>query len=94
MDELQIIRISKAIADPTRYNILKVIASQEEICCGELAARFPIKQATVSHHLKVLGDAGLILIRQQGAHHFYRFAPDAMRVFSETLSMQFKKESS
>lgn len=93
MEESQLLRIAKAIADPTRYSILKAIAGREEICCGELAGLFPIKQATVSHHLKVLGDAGLIQIRQQGAHHFYRLSPEALRAFSDSLTQQFQKES-
>lgn len=91
MDEIQLIRIAKAIADPTRYNILKAVAAREEICCGELASLFPIKQATVSHHLKVLSDAGLIQIRQQGAHHFYRLSPEALSSFSQMLTQQFQK---
>lgn len=72
MEESQIIRIGKALSDPTRFRILSAISGQEEIRCSELVALFPIKQATVSHHLKVLTDAGLIESRNEGSSHYFR----------------------
>ena len=53
-----VVKLSKALADPTRFRLLQAIAATEEIACGALAARFPITQATCSQHLKVLADAG------------------------------------
>jgi ArsR family transcriptional regulator len=61
-----VIKITKALADPTRFRILQTIANARESCCGELARDFPITQATVSQHLKVLTDAGLVEPRRQG----------------------------
>ena len=55
-----VIKITKALADPTRFRILQTIANARESCCGELARDFPITQATVSQHLKILADAGLV----------------------------------
>jgi len=55
-----VMKMTKALADPTRFRILQAIANAHERCCGELARDFPITQATVSQHLKVLTDAGLI----------------------------------
>ena len=48
-----VIKITKALADPTRFRLLQSIANARERCCGELARDFPITQATVSQHLKV-----------------------------------------
>ena len=60
VDHHQLIKIAKALADPTRFSILQAIASAGESCCGDLAKRFPITQATCSQHLKILAEAGLI----------------------------------
>lgn len=85
MDESTLVRIAKAIADPTRYAILKAIASHGEISCGRLAEVFPIAQATVSHHLNVLMNAGLVAMRKQGQHHYFRLHDKTLQQFAETL---------
>jgi ArsR family transcriptional regulator, arsenate/arsenite/antimonite-responsive transcriptional repressor len=66
MTPQHVIKITKALADPTRFRILQAIAHARECCCGALARDFPITQATVSQHLKVLTDAGLVEPRRQG----------------------------
>jgi ArsR family transcriptional regulator, arsenate/arsenite/antimonite-responsive transcriptional repressor len=85
VEEAQIVRIAKALGDPTRFRILSVIAEQKEIRCSELTARFPIKQATVSHHLKVLTEAGLIEARHEGSSHYFRVNPGNFNTFATTL---------
>jgi ArsR family transcriptional regulator len=85
MDESSLLRVAKAIADPTRYAILKAIASREEISCGQLAELFPIAQATVSHHLNVLVHAGLVEMRKQGQHHYFRLQRATVDQFREEL---------
>ena len=64
MDQQQVMRITKALADPTRFRILQAIAAGRS-CCSELATRFPVTQATCSQHLKVLTDAGLLTMRRE-----------------------------
>jgi len=66
LDQQQVMRITKALADPTRFRILQAIAAAGESCCSELATRFPVTQATCSQHLKVLTDAGLLTMRREG----------------------------
>ena len=82
----QIVKVAKALGDPTRFAIFQAIAESDEICCGELAKRWTVTQATVSHHLKVLTDAGLISVRPQGQFHFYRLNPDALSQYCASLS--------
>ena len=66
LEESLVLRIIKALADHNRFRILRILNEHEELSCGEIGARFPIGQATVSHHLKVLGDCGLVSIRREG----------------------------
>ncbi|GIV17068.1 MAG: hypothetical protein KatS3mg022_2503 [Armatimonadota bacterium] len=92
MDDSNLVRIAKAIADPTRFAILKVIASHEEISCGQLAQLFPVAQATVSHHLNMLVNAGLVEMRKQGQHHYFRLRKDAVQIFGEHLLRSLSME--
>lgn len=85
MDDSILVRTAKAIADPTRYAILKAIALHGEISCGQLAEMFPIAQATVSHHLNILVNAGLVEMRKQGQHHYFRLQSETVQKFGETL---------
>lgn len=56
----ELARLAKAIAHPTRVRILHLLAEREACVCGELVEELPLAQSTVSQHLKVLKDAGLI----------------------------------
>jgi ArsR family transcriptional regulator len=76
--EAQVIRVSKALGDPMRFDILRALAERAALSCQDLTARFPISQATVSHHLKVLADAGLVSVQKRGAFHYYRAVPEAL----------------
>jgi ArsR family transcriptional regulator len=64
MDNTQFHRISKALADPRRYELLHRIASCKEVACNDVRCEFPISAATLSHHVKELSNAGLIDIRK------------------------------
>jgi ArsR family transcriptional regulator, arsenate/arsenite/antimonite-responsive transcriptional repressor len=86
MTPQQIIKITKALADPTRFRILQAIAAAPERCCGDLARDFPITQATVSQHLKVLTDAGLVEPRRQGQFNYYRLRRDVFDAYQRTLA--------
>jgi ArsR family transcriptional regulator len=66
MDSRHFHRISKALADPRRYEILSRIAKRKELACSDMRCDLPISAATLSHHLKELANAGLIDLRRQG----------------------------
>ncbi len=90
MDQQQVIKITKALADPTRFRILQAIAMSEESCCGELATRFPITQATCSQHLKVLTEAGLLVRRREGQFNYYRFVHETLNAYRQALGVAFE----
>jgi ArsR family transcriptional regulator len=70
MEDGQLVRILKALADSKRFRMVRELAAAGEMSCGQLGARFDLAQPTVSHHLKILVDAGVLVARQQGQHHF------------------------
>lgn len=87
MEQTKVVRIAKALADSTRYRILTVIALRGEISCGELAEQFPIAQATVSHHLNVLVQAGLVRVRKQGQHHYFCLVRETVDHYCHRLTL-------
>jgi ArsR family transcriptional regulator len=70
MDETQVIRALKALANKKRFQMVREIAAAGELSCGQVGQLFDLSQPTVSHHLKILTDAGVIVIREAGQHRF------------------------
>ena len=73
-------RLLKALADPVRLRLLSMIgaASGNEACVCDLTDAFELSQPTISHHLKVLREAGLIASQRRGTWVYYRLLPAAM----------------
>jgi ArsR family transcriptional regulator len=74
----------RALSDPTRVAIVNRLASTEECCVCDLNAAFDLSQPTISHHLKVLRDAGLVESSRRGTWAYYRLVPDAVRELRNT----------
>jgi len=70
MDDASLVRVLRALADPKRFRMVRELAEAGELCCGELGQRFAVSQPTVSHHLKLLAEAGVLRVRHDGQHHF------------------------
>ncbi len=86
MDPNRFQRIAKALADPRRFEIFEAMAaSADELACGRIVERFPVTQATVSHHLKELTDAGLIEIRPEGQFRYCRARLDVLEEYIQEL---------
>jgi ArsR family transcriptional regulator len=86
MDPNRFQRIAKALADPRRFEIFEeMAASTDELACGRIVERFPVAQATVSHHLKELNDAGLIEIRPEGQFRYCRARLDVLEEYIQEL---------
>ena len=86
MDHSQIQQISKALADETRLRIFEAISAKEEISCGELVSIRSVTPATVSHHLKVLQEAGLIESRREGLFVYSRGVPGVIDAYTHALT--------
>jgi ArsR family transcriptional regulator len=80
--------VFKALADPTRRQILELLA-QRDMTAGEIAERFPMAFASVSHHLGVLKEARLVAAEREGQHIRYRLDTtvyhDVVRYILEVL---------
>src|SRR5882757_7567929 len=86
MDPKRFQRIAKALADPRRFEIFEeMAASADELACGRIVERFPVTQATVSHHLKELTDAGLVEIRPEGQFRYCRARLDVLSNYIHEL---------
>jgi ArsR family transcriptional regulator, arsenate/arsenite/antimonite-responsive transcriptional repressor len=70
LSDRELIRALKALADPTRFRMIQEIAQAGELSCGAVAERFDVSQPTISHHLKILLEAGLLVQRTEGKHHY------------------------
>src|SRR5215468_10899142 len=88
MDETKLLRVLKALADPKRFKMLQQIASAGELTCGQVGDRFTLSQPTISHHLKILTEAGLLVVREVGQHHFISANVDLIAEVSAALPGQ------
>jgi len=79
--------VLKAIAEPTRLRLLSLVAAHDgaEACVCDLTDPVGLSQPTVSHHLKVLVDAGLLHREQRGRWAYYRLVPDALQALGQLL---------
>jgi ArsR family transcriptional regulator, arsenate/arsenite/antimonite-responsive transcriptional repressor len=80
--------VLKALAEPTRLRLISLVAAQpqREACICHLTAPIGLSQPTVSHHMKVLVDAGLLEREQRGKWAYYRLVPGAVDTVAATLS--------
>ncbi|MGH3937476.1 MAG: metalloregulator ArsR/SmtB family transcription factor [Pseudonocardiaceae bacterium] len=83
----ELARVFKAIADPVRLRLLSLIASHAggEACVCDLTGAFALTGPTISHHLKVLREAGLIAGERRGTWIYYRVQPEALQRLSDVL---------
>ena len=75
--EERIVELFRALGHPARVRIVRLLAQRESCVCGELVDELPLAQATVSQHLKVLKDAGIITGQVEGPAICYCLAPGA-----------------
>lgn len=83
----QLAGLLKAVADPARLRLLSLVASAGagEACICDLTGPVGLSQPTVSHHMKVLVDAGLLAREQRGKWAYYRLVPGAIEGLSTAL---------
>jgi DNA-binding transcriptional ArsR family regulator len=67
-DDEEIAQLAKALAHPIRVQIVRILSSSERCVCGDLVEQLPVAQSTVSQHLKILKEAGLVRCDAQGCY--------------------------
>jgi ArsR family transcriptional regulator len=75
----------KALADPTRVAIVNSLSAADEVCVCNLTATFDLSQPTISHHLKILRQAGLVAATRRGTWAYYRLVPEALAALRGAL---------
>lgn len=85
-------RVFKALGDPVRLRIVSIVASHEggvggarECCVCDLTAAFDLSQPTISHHLKVLKEVGLLTSERRASWVYYRVVPETLAELSALL---------
>jgi ArsR family transcriptional regulator, arsenate/arsenite/antimonite-responsive transcriptional repressor len=80
--------ILKALADPTRLRLVSMVAAHQggEACVCDLTEPLGLTQPTISHHLKILVDAGIFSREKRGVWAYYALVPAAMNALSAVLS--------
>lgn len=83
----------KAIADPHRLTILATLArAQDEVCVCDFTDGLPLNQPTVSHHLRILREAGLVTCERRGTWVYYRLADDALARLNDALGSVLREK--
>jgi ArsR family transcriptional regulator len=80
--------VFKALADPSRLRLISLVAAHEdaEACVCELTDPVGLSQPTVSHHLRILVDAGILTREQRGRWAYYRLVPDTLNALSALIA--------
>jgi ArsR family transcriptional regulator, arsenate/arsenite/antimonite-responsive transcriptional repressor len=85
----ELAQVFKALGDPVRLRLMSLIGARDggEVCVCDLTSAFDLSQPTISHHLKVLREAGLIDSERRGTWVYYRLVPVALERMAGLLSV-------
>jgi ArsR family transcriptional regulator len=76
----------KALADPSRVAILSMLSAEQEVCVCVFTDALDLSQPTISHHLRILREAGLVEASRRGTWAFYRLVPEALEGLRAALA--------
>lgn len=79
-------QLTRAVAHPVRVRIVRILQARQACICGELVDHFPLAQSTISQHLKILKDAGLIMGEIDGPTVCYCLHPEGMERLKELIA--------
>src|SRR5438128_476132 len=85
-DEARAVQILRALANPVRFRIVRVLAARAECIVGDLVDELPLAQSTVSEHLRVLKEAGVVRGTIDGPNRCYCLDPEALRFLTGVLA--------
>lgn len=80
------IKVFKALSDPTRYEIVRMLVCYEELGCEDFRCAFQKSKPAMSHHYRVLENAGLVVYRKDGVHVYYRLHREQLDRFLPDFS--------
>jgi ArsR family transcriptional regulator len=86
MERSEVEKVSKALADQTRLRIFEAISASDHMTCGEIVSVRGVTPATVSHHLKILSEAGLIACRREGQFVYSAAVPETIAAYTRALA--------
>jgi ArsR family transcriptional regulator, arsenate/arsenite/antimonite-responsive transcriptional repressor len=79
-------KVAKALGDETRLRIFEAISGAKHMNCGEIVSLRGVTPATVSHHLKILSEAGLIACRKEGQFVYSQTVPETIEAYTKSLT--------
>lgn len=85
MNRSEVEKISKALADSTRLKIFEAVSADDRMSCGEIVSMRGVTPATVSHHLRILTEAGLITCQREGQFVYSRAVPETIAAYTQAL---------
>ncbi|MBS0197678.1 MAG: helix-turn-helix transcriptional regulator [Planctomycetes bacterium] len=86
MTDEEFVKTAKALADPTRRRMIERIREAGQLTCSQVCELFPLRQPTISHHVKTLEAAGLIEVAREGQFHILRLNEDSLREFARVVA--------
>ena len=84
-NDLAAVKVFKALGDPTRFRVVRMLAEQAELGCGDLSTTFSLSAPALSHHTRILQECGLIAVRREGSHHYFRLRKEQLERFAPGL---------
>src|SRR3981189_1978132 len=86
MDHSEVEKVSKALADKTRLRIFEAVSASNRMNCGDIVSMRGVTPATVSHHLKILSEAGLIAWHREGQFVYSEAVPETIAAYTRALA--------
>jgi DNA-binding transcriptional ArsR family regulator len=84
-DEMAV-KVYKALGEPTRLQLVKILASKPQMACMEMTDRLNIQSnSTLTHHLSILSDCGLLTVRKEGTYRYYSLQREVLEKYAPTL---------
>jgi ArsR family transcriptional regulator, arsenate/arsenite/antimonite-responsive transcriptional repressor len=82
----RLVALHRALGDATRFEMFRLIAAQTApVCVCDVVDRFALSQPTISHHLKILREAGLVTVSRRGVWAYYALNPGGLEVLRRSL---------
>ena len=86
MDHSEVEKVSKALADKTRLRIFEAVSASNRMNCSDIVSLQGVTPATVSHHMKILSEAGLIACHREGQFVYSEAVPKTIAAYTRTLA--------